>query len=252
VKGATGAEATPDNRLARPLAEVLDSAPESWRLLVERWRASEAGRRLIEHVEARRLAGIPIYPAAVLRALELTPRESVRVVILGQDPYHGAGQAEGLAFSVPRGVAPPPSLRNILVELERDLGARLAHGHLGEWARRGVLLLNAALTVEAGSPGAHAKRGWEALSDAVVASLARDEGARVFMLWGAQAQAKEPLIAAAGSGRHLVLKANHPSPLSARRPPQPFFGCGHFGLAMRFLAEHDAAGSVFDWAGDGV
>jgi uracil-DNA glycosylase len=157
-------------------------------------------------------------------------------VILGQDPYHGPGQAEGLAFSVPAGVKPPPSLRNIFVELQRDLGLAVpASGHLGGWARQGVLLLNTSFTVEDGNPGSHARRGWEALSDAIVSAVAADPGNKVFMLWGAHAQAKSGLIEAAGGGRHLVLQSNHPSPLSASRPPLPFLGCGHFGAANRYL-----------------
>ena len=188
-----------------------------------------------------------IYPATVLKALELTPRAAVRVVILGQDPYHGAGQAEGLAFSVPAGVKLPPSLRNINLELQRDLGVVRTGGHLAAWAQQGALLLNTCLTVEDGEPGAHAKHGWEALTDSIVAAVARDAGPRVFMLWGAHAQAKAPLIAAAGAGRHAVLQATHPSPLSARRPPVPFLGCGHFGAAQRFLAAQGVVPAI-DWS----
>jgi uracil-DNA glycosylase len=182
-----------------------------------------------------RNAGTPTYPSEPLRALQLTPFEEVRVVILGQDPYHGPGQAHGLAFSVPHGVALPPSLRNIFKELQRDCGCREQYsGNLESWARQGVLLLNAVLTVESGRPASHARRGWEQLTDALIAALARDPVPKVFLLWGAHAQAKEALIAQAG-GPHLVLLANHPSPLSARRPPVPFLGCGHFSAANRFL-----------------
>lgn len=237
-----------DNRLREPLGEVLDRAPHSWRALIQAWRQGPHGRRLIAAIQARQHAGATIYPANVLHALGLTSRASVRVVILGQDPYHGPNQAEGLAFSVPSGMKVPPSLRNVLAELGRDLGARLAaNGHLGGWARQGVLLLNTVLTVEQALPGSHAKLGWEALTDAVIGSVASDPGARVFMLWGAQAQAKAELIATLGGGRHLVLRANHPSPLSAHRPPLPFLGCGHFGEATRFLAMHQAALAPIDW-----
>ena len=167
--------------------------------------------------------------------------------ILGQDPYHGAGQAEGLAFSVPAGTRPPPSLRNMLDEISRSLGViRPPSGHLGGWARQGVLLLNSVLTVEAGSPAAHAKRGWESLSDALIQATASDAGAKVYLLWGVQAQAKAPLIEAAGAGRHLVLLANHPSPLSARRTPRPFIGCGHFKAVQAFLAAHGTP--TIDWS----
>jgi uracil-DNA glycosylase len=161
----------------------------------------------------------------------------VRVVILGQDPYHGRGQAEGLAFSVAPGVPLPPSLRNIFRELQRDLGVPpppfpQPGGSLAQWARHGVLLLNACLTVEEGQPASHAGKGWEQLTDAVIHHVAQGSRPMVFMLWGAHAQNKRALIG--NDPRHLVLTANHPSPLSAERPPQPFIGCGHFGKAREF------------------
>lgn len=240
--------AAPDNRLREPLTALLGRAPSSWRDLLQAWRASADGQRLQAHVAARQAAAALIYPAAVLRALELTARPAVRVVILGQDPYHGPGQAEGLAFSVPDGLRTPPSLRHVLEEISRDLGQRPRGSHLAGWAGQGVLLLNTCLTVEDGRPGSHAKQGWEALTDRIVAAVAQDDGAKVFMLWGAHAQAKAPLIEAAGAGRHLVLRANHPSPLSARRPPLPFLGCGHFGQAQRFLARHRPTEPAIDWA----
>lgn len=236
-----------DNRLRQPLAQVLAEAPHDWAPCVQAWAASAEGQGLVAHVQARLDAGAVVYPGQVLQALALTPRHAVRVVVLGQDPYHGPGQAEGLAFSVPLGVRRPPSLRNIDQELARDLGLpEPAHGHLAAWARQGVLLLNTALTVEDGLPGAHAKHGWQALTDALLATTARDPGDKVYLLWGAHAQAKAGLVRAEGGGRHLVLTANHPSPLSARRPPQPFIGCGHFGQAMRFVAERHA-GQQIDW-----
>ena len=235
------------NRLREPLSEVLAGVGPSWRPLVQAWLASAAGRSLVEHVGMRLQAGAVIYPARVLHALELTPLERVRVVILGQDPYHGAGQAEGLAFSVPVGQKLPPSLRNIYKELQRDLGCPVpAHGHLGGWARQGVLLLNTALTVEDAAPASHARRGWEALTDDVIQACAKAPGPKVFMLWGAHAQAKRPLVDSVGGG-HLVLESNHPSPLSATRPPAPFIGCGHFGAANRFIASH-GLGEPIDWA----
>jgi uracil-DNA glycosylase len=235
------------NRLQGPLADALAQVCAGWRPLVDAWLDSAAGQSLLSHVEARRAAGATIYPSRVLRALELTPREQVRVVIVGQDPYHGPGQAEGLAFSVPPGEKLPPSLRNIFKELQRELGCPMPrHGHLGAWARQGVLLLNTTLTVEQGRPGSHAKRGWEALTDAVIEAVAGDPGPKVFMLWGAHAQAKRPLIEASGQA-HLVLQSNHPSPLSATRAPAPFIGCGHFGAANRFIAEHQL-GAPIDWS----
>ena len=235
------------NRLIEPLAGLLALAPGDWAPLVRDWMATAEGQGLLRFVAQRQAAGAMIYPAQVLRALELTPRSAVRVVILGQDPYHGADQAEGLAFSVPSGIRPPPSLRNILDEISRSLGsARPTSGHLGGWARQGVLLLNTVLTVEDGSPAAHAKRGWEALTDALITATASDAGAKAYLLWGAHANAKAGLIEAAGGGRHRVLLANHPSPLSARRPPRPFIGCDHFSQVRDFLASLHAP--PIDWS----
>ncbi|GAA0759648.1 uracil-DNA glycosylase [Ideonella azotifigens] len=239
-----GQAALPGNRLTRPLGELLaDTAPD-WQPMVQAWRASAAGQALVAHVDGRREAGATIYPGEPLRALALTPLAAVKVVILGQDPYHGPGQAEGLSFSVPPGVKPPRSLGNIFVELQRDLGLKPpGHGHLLKWAQRGVLLLNTSLTVEDGQPGSHAKRGWEALTDALILALAQRAAPTVFMLWGGHAQAKAGLIEQAAPGRHLLLQSNHPSPLSARRPPVPFIGCGHFSAAM-------AAVPGLDWSLD--
>ncbi len=204
-----------------------------WQPLVDEFFASDVGRRLLDFLRQRLDAGAVVFPPQPLRALELTPPEQVRVVILGQDPYHGRGQAEGLAFSVAPGVPLPPSLRNIFKELQRDLGTPPPPfpnpgGSLVRWARHGVLLLNTCLTVEEGKPGSHAGHGWEVLTDAVIRHVAAGERPVVFMLWGAHAQSKRALIDAK---RHKVLMANHPSPLSALRPPLPFIGCGHFGQA---------------------
>ncbi len=218
------------NQLRRPLADCVAEVGGDWAPLVRAWADSPAGRALIALVDARRAAGEVVYPDQPFRALALTPLAEVRAVILGQDPYHGPGQAEGLAFSVPMGQKIPPSLRNIHQELQRDLGLTPpGHGHLGAWAGRGVLLLNTSLTVEDGRPASHAKKGWEALTDALIAAVAAQPRPIAFLLWGAHAQAKAPLIESAGAGRHRLWLSNHPSPLSARRPPQPFLGCGHFG-----------------------
>ena len=236
----------PDNRLRAPLAAAFDGLPAGWRPLVERWRAGAAGRSLEAFVDARLAAGAVVYPAEPLRALRATLFERTRVVILGQDPYHGAGQAEGLAFSVPAGVAIPPSLRNMFKELQRDLGCPPpASGHLGAWARQGVLLLNATLTVEEGRPASHAKRGWEVLTDDIMQALAVDQRPKAFLLWGLPARTCAARIEAAGA-QHLVLQANHPSPLSASRRPLPFIGCGHFGRVRDFVRAHSA--EPFDWA----
>lgn len=183
-------------------------------------------------LEAENDAGKTIYPPrpAWFRALELTPLENVRVVILGQDPYHGPGQAHGLAFSVPAGIRPPPSLLNIFKELESDLGIpRPSHGCLEHWARQGVLLLNSVLTVEMGKAASHSRKGWEQFTDAIVSVVnARPEPA-VFMLWGAYAHRKAANVDAS---RHLVLKAAHPSPLSAYNG---FLGSKVFSQCNAFL-----------------
>ena len=231
--------------LQEPLGAALLRAPldSGWQAPLERWRGG--AQPLIERIEARQRAGALVYPAQPLRALELTPLANCRVVILGQDPYHGPGQAEGLAFSVPVGQKLPPSLRNIYKELQRDIGLPPAgHGHLGAWAQRGVLLLNTVLTVEEGQAAAHARWGWETLTDALISAAAADPQPKAFLLWGAHAQTKRPLLQ---GGPHLVLTANHPSPLSALRPPQPFIGCGHFGVVQRWL---EARGQRWSWAVD--
>ena len=208
-----------------------------WQVIVDAFFADERGRALLDFLRVRLEAGAAIFPPQPLRALELTPREAVRVVILGQDPYHGRGQAEGLAFSVAQGLAVPPSLRNIFKELGTSGAAAQAvfpptDGSLLSWARGGVLLLNTCLTVEEGQAASHAKRGWEALTDAIIRAVSLGSRPVVFMLWGAHAQSKQGLI---DGRRHLVLSANHPSPLSASRPPVPFFACGHFRQAAAWL-----------------
>ena len=223
----------PPNRLREPIAALARHIPPSWQPVTAPFFASEAGRQLAAAIDRRVAEGAIVYPATPFKALELTPRDAVRVVILGQDPYHGPGQAQGLAFSVPPGVRPPPSLRNILAEVEADLGRpSICRDDLSPWARQGVLLLNATMTVEDGKPQSHAGWGWEVLSDALVRAVAEGPAPVVFMLWGTAAQRKSALV---GPGRHAVLVANHPSPLSARRPPLPFLGCRPFSAANAFL-----------------
>jgi uracil-DNA glycosylase len=213
-----------------------------WQALVEGFWQTQAGQQLQGFLQQRQANGATIYPPQPLRALQLTPLASVKVVILGQDPYHGPGQGEGLAFSVVQGVKIPPSLRNIFKERQRDIGLPApAHGSLQHWAAQGVLLLNTTFTVEDAQPASHAKKGWEQLTDSLIQACARQTSPVVFMLWGGHAQAKQALIAAHNQDqRHLVLTANHPSPLSALRPPAPFMGCGHFSAARSWLARHDA------------
>lgn len=233
--------------LVGPLAAQFDALPSDWRGRLSTFIAAPACVSLCAYVDERVAVGAAVFPPRPLHALEVTPFADVRVVVLGQDPYHGAGQAHGLAFSVPDGVRPPPSLRNIFLELKGDLGCTLPRsGNLERWARQGVLLLNAVLTVEEGRPGAHAGHGWEAFTDLVIDALAQDALPKVFLLWGAQAQAKQARIES-GAG-HLVLTANHPSPLSARRPPQPFLGCRHFSRANAFLAGRGRGG--IDWCAE--
>ena len=192
---------------------------------------------------AERDAGKRIFPSGPnwFRALDLTSLDDVRVVIIGQDPYHGPGQAHGLCFSVPDGVRPPPSLVNIYKELESDLGIRRpAHGFLEHWAKQGVLLLNSVLTVEMGLAASHRGQGWERFTDAVIRLVNAKEQPVVFMLWGSYAQKKAAFV---DGSRHLVLKAPHPSPLSAH---SGFLGCKHFSKANVFLESRGLA--PIDWA----
>ena len=193
-----------------------------------------------QRIQQRLDAGAVIYPPQPLRALALTPLAEVKVLVLGQDPYHGPGQAQGLAFSVGPGMRLPPSLRNIYKELARDPAlapwSMPADGGLDAWARQGVLLLNTSLTVESQQAASHANWGWEVLTDGLIRAVLERAQPVVFMLWGTHAQraaARAGLLA--GSADCLVLRANHPSPLSASRGPAPFVGCGHFGLANAFL-----------------
>ena len=223
-----------------------EAVPDSWRTALEPVLASPEARRLGGWLCAEETAGRTIYPprGSRLRALELTPLDAVRVVILGQDPYHGPGQAMGLAFSVPEGVRVPPSLANIYKELAADCGiARPAHGDLSAWAKQGVLLLNTCLTVEEGKAGSHAGRGWEAMTDACVAAVAARDCPSVFVLWGSHAQAKVARISGLADGPHCVIRSPHPSPLSAHRG---FFGSRPFSRANAFL-EANGRG-VIDWA----
>ena len=187
-------------------------------------------------------AGYVVYPAAddIFNALNLTPFTHVRVVIIGQDPYHGPGQAQGLSFSVRKGVRLPPSLKNIYKEIEREFGIAMPQeGDLSGWAKQGVLLLNATLTVRAGLPASHQRKGWEEFTDAVIRAINEQHEHVVFMLWGAYAQKKGAII---DRQKHLVLESVHPSPLSAHRG---FLGNGHFGKANEYLKKHGQP--VIDW-----
>jgi uracil-DNA glycosylase len=213
-----------------------EAVPESWRAVLDPVLALPECRRLDGWLRAEEDDGRTIYPPREqrLRAFELTPLDAVKVVILGQDPYHGPGQAHGLAFSVPEGVRVPPSLVNIYKELESDLGVpRRSHGNLENWARQGVLLLNTSLTVEAGKAGSHARCGWDAITDAAVAAVAARAEPSVFILWGNHARKKAFRVPElANNDTHLVLASPHPSPLSAYAG---FFGSKPFSRANAFL-----------------
>ncbi len=235
-----------DNRLIpAALAAQTAQLPAAWLTAFSDRPVADALAAVTAHVEKRLAEGATVYPATPFRALHGLAPSDVRVVILGQDPYHGPGQAQGLAFSVPDDCKRPPSLRNIFNEIALEYpGSRVPAGNdLSCWAEQGVLLLNTALTVEDGQPASHARRGWETVTDALIALVARDPSPKVFMLWGAHAQAKQALLPA-DSG-HLVLMANHPSPLSARRPPVPFLGCGHFLKTNEWLANQGK--NPIDW-----
>ena len=221
----------------------------AWQPLLQEFLQSADGQRVADRLQADLSAGTAVFPPDPLRALRLTAPEDVRVVILGQDPYHGPGQAYGLAFAVPPGVRMPPSLRNIHKELQRDFGrAPEPNGLLEHWARQGVLLLNTSLTVASGQAGSHGKIGWQALTGAVFQRLVESKRPLAFMLWGGHAQAMRPQTDTAK--RHLWLLANHPSPLSALRPPVPFIGCGHFGRANDFLRQQ--GDPPIDWLGEAL
>ncbi len=214
-------------------------APD-WQPVVDQFFKCAEGQALLAFLQRRIGEGAVVFPPQPLRALELTPLHTVHTVILGQDPYHGRGQAEGLAFSVAPGQPLPPSLRNIFKERQRDLGEAwpampVPGGSLVAWAQQGILLLNTCLTVEEGQANSHQAKGWEILTDALIARVSASSRRVAFMLWGAAAQQKRRLI---DEGRHLVLCANHPSPLSALRAPVPFIGCGHFSRAQKWCTDN--------------
>lgn len=227
-------------------ANMQDNLPPSWAPALGPVLATPEARQLGGWLRSEEGAGKLVYPprGQRLAALALTPLDEVKVVILGQDPYHGPGQAHGLSFSVPPGVRQPPSLVNIYKELRSDLGVSPPdHGDLSHWARQGVLLLNNALTVEAGQAGSHQNRGWEAITDAAVAAVAARPLPSVFILWGSHAQGKAARIPElTDSERHLVIRSPHPSPLSAYRG---FLGSKPFSRANAFLESHGRG--AIDW-----
>ena len=212
-----------------------------WKDRVGDWLKREDMQQLRDFLRERSQKARVFPPAPqIFAALDATPFDKVKVVILGQDPYHGMGQAHGLCFSVQHGTAVPPSLVNIYKELQRDVGiAPPKHGCLTHWAEQGVLLLNAVLTVEEGKAGAHQGKGWEGFTDHIVETLNREREHLVFLLWGSYAQAKGKMI---DTSKHRVLKAPHPSPLSAHRG---FIGCGHFSKTNEYLVRHGM--TPIDW-----
>ncbi|WP_407295799.1 uracil-DNA glycosylase [Stutzerimonas zhaodongensis] len=215
---------------------------DSWKAALQAEFEQPYMKDLSAFLRREKAEGKVIFPPGplIFHALNSTPLDSVRVVILGQDPYHGAGQAHGLCFSVQPGVAPPPSLQNIFKELKRDLNLDIpSHGYLQHWADQGVLLLNTSLTVEQGMAGSHAKMGWQRLTDRIIQVISDSRSDVVFMLWGAHAQSKAALI---DPTRHLLLKSVHPSPLSAHRG---FIGNGHFSRANQFLKQQGL--EPIDW-----
>jgi len=221
--------------------------------VVDEFFASAQGLALSQRLRTRIDQGAVIYPPEPFTMLALTPLSAVKVVILGQDPYHGPGQAHGLAFSVRAGVATPPSLRNIVKELTRDpqvaLQTRQFRGPLTGWAAQGVLLLNTCLTVEQAQPMSHAQYGWQAFTDALLTAVLQRAQPVVCLLWGAHAQSRSELMerVAGQSGAPLsLLRANHPSPLSALRPPHPFIGCGHFTQTNEILQKNGLMS--IDWS----
>jgi uracil-DNA glycosylase len=227
--------------------KFFQAIPKSWQAVLSKICLDSKIDQLLAFLKNREQAGAQIYPAKenILAALKATPFDQVRVVIVGQDPYHGYNQAHGLSFSVLPGVPLPPSLKNIFKEIFSDLGITISKGsgNLASWANQGVLLLNAILTVEVGLPASHAKQGWELFTDEILRQLLLRNQPTVFMLWGAYAQNKiKDLQLQIDPNKHLILKAAHPSPLSVRG----FLGCKHFSLANQFLKKHNLR--QIDWS----
>ena len=236
------------NAFQGSLRSQIDTLPPAWKSTLEAPHLQGILDRLDAMLAERLAAGACIFPLRPFRALIETPPEAVQVVIVGQDPYHGPNQAQGLAFSVPDFCPTPPSLRNMFKEIAREYGApeQPPRNSLVRWARQGVLLLNTSLTVEAHQPASHAKKGWEHITDALIMRVLREARPKVLLLWGSHAQARRALLdMQPPAGPVEVLMSNHPSPLSALRPPRPFIGCGHFRQANDWLQAHGESG--IDW-----
>ena len=215
----------------------------SWKEALKQEFSTDYFQQIPEHIKTEKLQGKVIYPpgSVIFNAFNTTPLEKVKVVILGQDPYHGKGQAHGLCFSVQNGVPPPPSLLNIFKELQDDIGITIPdHGNLTKWAEQGVFLLNASLTVRAGEPMSHSKIGWATFTDAIIKTISSKKKNVVFLLWGRFAQEKRVLI---DESKHCILRSVHPSPLSAYGG---FFGCKHFSKTNEYLASKGI--DPIDWS----
>jgi uracil-DNA glycosylase len=218
---------------------------ESWKRILQTEFNNPYFEQIVNHLKIEKEQKKVIYPpgSLIFNAYNTTPFKNVKVVILGQDPYHGAGQAHGLCFSVLKGTDPPPSLINIFKEMQQDIGLQIPqHGDLTNWAKQGVFLLNASLTVRAGEPMSHAKIGWSTFTDATIKKLSEEKNNLVFILWGKFAQEKKVLIDA---NKHLILTAAHPSPLSAHNG---FFGCKHFSKTNEYLMKNGI--EPIDWKVD--
>ncbi|MEQ1553972.1 MAG: uracil-DNA glycosylase [Ferruginibacter sp.] len=207
----------------------------TWKIVLQDEFNKPYFQNIVQFLQTEKEAGKKIYPTGslIFNSFNQTPFDKVRVVILGQDPYHGAGQAHGLSFSVQAGVKPPPSLSNIFKEIKSDIGLEIStnFGNLTQWAQQGVLLLNTALTVRDGEPFSHAKIGWSQFTDAVIEKISDEKNNIIFILWGKFAQEKKSLI---NEGKHFILQAPHPSPLSAHKG---FLGCKHFSLTNEILVK---------------
>ena len=225
------------------MVKISPKIEESWKSVLSEDFDSNYFSELKSFLENERRSGLIIYPPGqfIFSAFDKTPFQNVKVVILGQDPYHGTGQAHGLSFSVPKSQVVPPSLKNIFKEIKDDLNIAIPEtGNLEKWAQQGVLLLNATLTVRANQPGSHQKKGWENFTDSVIRKLSTQRTGIVFILWGKYAEAKEPLI---DSTKHFILKSPHPSPFSADKG---FFGCKHFSKTNNILVREGK--SPIDWS----
>ena len=216
---------------------------ESWKELLKEEFSKSYFLQITTHLKTEKATGATVYPPGqlIFHAFEKTPFHQLKVVIIGQDPYHGPGQAHGLSFSVPNGVACPPSLQNIFKELKTDIGLAIPpSGNLSPWAEQGVLLLNASLTVRANEPASHAKIGWAIFTDAVIRKISEEQKGIVFLLWGRFAQEKQDLI---DQTKHHVLKAAHPSPFSVEKG---FYGCRHFSRTNELLIKEGI--DPIDWS----